>query len=152
MRILGVVLLAGVLSACASNRADPSLDAEAKLFRAPADKASIYVIPSSNIAAVTVAMDGRKVGTLTMENYLRVEVAPGRHVLSVSRAALVPLVFREPRDDVAVEAEAGHCYFLRAAWKDAGESLREFRVYWDRMTEDEGRRAVNVRWLMPPAK
>jgi hypothetical protein len=90
MRMLGLVLVAGVLSACASGRADPSLDADAKLFRAPADSACIYVVPSSNIAAVTVTLDGRKVGTLGMENYLRLKVTPGRHVLSVTRDNLVP--------------------------------------------------------------
>jgi len=152
MRMLGLVFAAGLLSACASGRVDPNLDADAKLFRAPADSACIYVVPSSNIAAVTVALDGRKVGTLGMENYLRLEVTPGRHVLSVTRATLVPAVFRETRDDVTLDAEAGHCYFLRTAWTDAGENWREYRVYWDRMPEDEARRAVNVRWLMLPAK
>jgi len=152
MRMLGLVLVAGLLSACASGRADPSLDANAKLFRAPADSACIYVVPSSNIAAVTVTMDGRKVGTLGMENYLRLEVTPGRHVLSVTRDTLVPAVVREKRDDVTVDVEAGHCYFLRTAWTDAGENWREYRVYWDRLSEDEGRRAVNVRWLMLPEK
>ena len=41
MRMLGLLLVAGVLSSCASSPADPSLDAAAKLFRAPADKACI---------------------------------------------------------------------------------------------------------------
>jgi hypothetical protein len=152
MRMLGLMLVAGLLSACASGRVDPSLDADAKLFRAPADSAWIYVLPSSNIAGVTVTLDGRKVGTLEMENYLRLEVTPGRHVLSVTRATLVPAVFREARNDVTLDAEAGHCYFLRTAWTDIGENWREYHVYWETMPEDEGRQAVNVRWLMLPAK
>ena len=147
-----LVLVAALLSACASGRADPSLDADAKLFRAAVNSASIYIVPSSNIANVVVTLDGRKVGTLPMENYLRLEVAPGRHVLSVSRDTLVPAVLRETRDDVTVDAEAGHCYFLRTAWTDAGENWREFRVYWESMTESEGQRAVNVRWLTLPQK
>ena len=100
MPILGMVLMALVTAACASSRADQSLDADAKLFRAPADRAWIYIVPSSNIASVTVTMDGRKIGTLAMENYLRLEVAPGRHVLSVARTTLAPSVFREAGDDV----------------------------------------------------
>jgi len=151
MRMLGLVLVVSVLSACAGRPVESSLDAEAKLFRAPTDKAYIYVVPSSNRTSVTITVDGRKVGTLANENYLRLEVAPGRHVLSVARASVVPVVFREPRNDVTIEAEAGRCYFLRTAWTEAGEGWREFRVYWDTMTDDEGQRAVNVRWLMLPA-
>jgi hypothetical protein len=150
MRVIGVVLIAWVLSACASGRADQSLDAEAKAFRAPADKAWIYIVPSSNIAEVAITLDGRKVGTLAMEHYLRLEVAPGRHVLSVARARLAPIVFRDAGGDVVVEAEAGRCYFFRTAWTDVGATSREYRVFWDRMTEDEGRREVNVRWLTAP--
>jgi hypothetical protein len=150
MRILGLVLVAWVLSACASGPADPSLDAEAKLFRAPADKACIYVVPSPRTQAVTITMDGRKVGTLAKENYLRLDVAPGRHVLGVTRAIPVPAFFRTTHDDVTVNAEADRCYFLRAAWTDSGETWREFRLYLDSMTDEEGRRAVNVLWRALP--
>ena len=152
MGTLGVLLVASMLSACASRSVDSGLDAEAKLFRAPTDKACIYIVPSSNTAKVSVAADERKIATLGNENYLRLEVAPGRHVLSVARTSVVPIVLREATNDVTVEAEAGRCYFLRTAWTDAGESWREYRVYWEPLSEEEGRRAVNVRWLMLPAK
>ena len=152
MRILGLVLVACVVQACASGPADPSLDAEAKLFRAPVDKACIYVVPSPRAQAVTITMDGRKVGTLAKENYLRLDVAPGRHALGVTRASPVPTFFRATRDDMTVNAEAGRCYFLRAAWTDSGETWREFRLYLAIMTEDEGRRAVNVLWRALPVQ
>jgi len=150
MRILGLVLVTWVLWACASGPADPSLDAEAKLFRAPADKACIYVVPSPRTQAVTITMDGRKVGTIAKENYLRLDVAPGRHVLGVIGASPVPAFLRTSQDDATVNAEAGQCYFLRTAWTDAGETWREFRLYLDSMPEDEGRRAVNVLWRALP--
>ncbi len=150
MRILGVVLVAVVLSACASGRSDPDRDAEAKSFRPPADTAWFYIVPSSNLASVTVTLDGRKVGTLGIENYLRLEVAPGQRALSVARANIASAVFRETRDNITIVAEAGRCYFLRTAWTDVGTTWREYRVYWERLTDDEGRREVNVRWLASP--
>lgn len=151
MRTLGLVLVACLLSACASHPADPSLDAEAKLFRASAGKAYVYVLPSSRASAVTIFMDGRKVGTLGMGDYFRLEVAPGPHVLYVTRPGPLPTFLREAREDLQMQAEAGRCYFVRTAWTDAGETLQEFRLYLETMPENEGRRAVNVRWLALPA-
>ena len=150
MRTLGLVFVAWALSACASGPADPSLDAEAKLFRAPADKACIYIVPSSRTQAVTITMDGRKIGTIAKENYLRLDVAPGRHVLGVTGASPVPAFFRTTHDDATVNAVAGQCYFLRTAWTDSGETWREFRLYLEAMTEEEGHRAVNVLWRALP--
>ncbi len=152
MRLLGVLLAAWVLSACATGPADPSLDAEAKLFRALADKACIYVVPSNSTAAVTITMDGRKVGTLGAANFLRLDAPPGRHVLSITPASLAPAVLRETPDTVAVETEAGHCYFLRALWREDERSWLQFRVYLGRVTEAEGEREVNVRTLTLPTK
>ena len=152
MRKLGVVLVAGMVSACAGHTADPSLDAEAKLFRAHTDKACIYVLPSSRVSSVTIFLDGRKVGTLDAGEYFRLDVAPGTHALYVTRPSPFPTFTREKRDDLKIEVQAGRCYFLRTAWKDADEVLQEFRLYLERMPENEGRQAVNVRWLVPSAK
>jgi hypothetical protein len=149
MRPVGLVFVAWMLSACASAPADPSLDAEAKQYRAPADKACIYVVPSSGTPSVAISMDGRKVATLSVEQYLRLDVAPGRHVLDVTRASALPAVLRTTRE-VTVDTEAGHCYFLRTALPVSGEEWREFRVRLERMNEDEGQRAVNVRWRAVP--
>ncbi len=152
MRILGVVLVAGVLSACAGQTADPSLDAEAKLFRAHTDKACMYVLPSSRVSSVTIFMDERRIGTLESGNYLRLDVAPGTHVLYVMRPSPLPSFVREKKDDLTIAVEAGRCYFLRTAWKDVEEVLHEFRLYLEQMPDNEGQRAVNVRWLVPAAK
>jgi hypothetical protein len=152
MRTLGVLLAVSILSACAGRPVDSGRDAEAKLFRPPADKACVYIIPSSDIAKVSVTVDGRQVATLGNENFLRLEMSPGRHLLSVARTSLVSVLVREARSDLTVEAEAGRCYFLRTAWTDAGDHWREYRAYWETLSEAEGRRAVNVRWLLLPAQ
>jgi hypothetical protein len=150
MRLVGLVLVAGVLSACASASVDPSRDAEAKLFRAPADKACIYVVPTTTIPAVTVTMDGRKVGTLEVANYFRLDVSPGRHVLSVAPPSLMPFLSPDTRDGVGVDTEAGRCYFLRTIWTDDPQRLRQFRVFLEQVAEAEGQREVNVRMLTLP--
>jgi hypothetical protein len=152
VRLLGVVLVASVLSACATGPTDWSLDAEAKLFRALTDKACIYVVPSNDTGAVTVTMDGRKLGTLGEANFLRLDVLPGRYVLSVSPTSLAPAFLRATAETVTVEAEAGQCYFLRALSRQDERSWRSFRVYLGRVAEAEGEREVNVRRLTLPAK
>ena len=152
MRTLGLVLVVGLLSGCAGSGADPRLDADAKRFRAPVDKAWIYLAPTPSLTEVVVRLDGRKVGTLADQYYLRLEVAPGRHGLSVTPTSLMPAMFRDKPDDVTLEAEAGHCYFFRTAWTNDGSSWRQRRVTLDRLPEAEGQRAVNVLWLMLPTK
>ena len=152
MRPLGLVLVAWVLSACATGPADTSLDAEAKLFRALADKACIYVVPSNSTVAVTVTMDGRNVATLEAANFLRLDVPPGRHVLAVTPASLLPAFLRETPDTITVEAEAGHCHFLRTLWTQDERGWRPFRVHLGRVTEAEGQREINIRTLTLPAK
>ncbi len=152
MRLLGLVLVAWALSACATGPADPTVDAEAKQFRALADKACIYVVPSISSTAVTVALDGRNVATLEESNFLRLDVPPGRHVLGVTPASLLPAFLHETPDTLTVEAETGHCYYLRALWGEAERGWRPLRVYWASVPEAEGRREINIRRLALPTK
>jgi hypothetical protein len=152
MRVLGVMLVAVVLSACAGKTADPSLDADAKLFRPQSDKACMYVLPSSRVPTVTIFMDGKKVGTLGAGDYLRLDVAPGTHVLYVMRPSPLPSFVREKKGDLTIAVEAGRCYFLRTAWKAVDEVLQEFHLYLEEVPASEGQQAVNVRWLVPPEK
>jgi hypothetical protein len=150
LRTLGLVLVAGVLASCAAPTADPSLDAAAKLFHAPADKAWIYVVPAVSTSEVTVTLDGRSVGTLGRQNFLRLEVPPGRHVLYVTPVSLLAVFSHEPRDDMTVEVEPGQCYYFRTTWTEFERTWRHLRVYLERMKEEDGRQAVNVRTLLLP--
>jgi uncharacterized protein DUF2846 len=152
MRTLGLVLVVGLLWGCASSGADPRLDADAKRFRAPIDKTWIYVAPTASLTDVVVRLDGRKVGTLADQHYLRLEVAPGRHVLSATPTSLMPAIFRDKGNDVTLETEAGQCYFFRTAWTEDASSWQQRRVTLDRLSEAEGQRAVNVLWLMLPTQ
>ncbi len=150
MRKVGLVLVAWVLSACASSQADWSLDAAAKLFRAPADKACLYIVPIKARSEVIVTMDGRKIGRLVEANFLRLDVPPGRHVLYVTPPNPVPLITREAHQDLTLETEAGRCYFLRAVAAEDEEKWLQYRIYLERMTDAEGQREVNVRRLAVP--
>jgi hypothetical protein len=152
MRVLGVVALLGLLAGCASTVADSQLDAEAKLFRAPADKACIYIAPTQGLTDVVIRFDGRKVATLTDQYYLRLEVAPGRHVLAAIPSTVLPTMFRDTTHDVTLEAAMGQCYYFRTLWTDDPSGLRERRVGLQQLSENAGQRAVNVLWLMLPAK
>jgi len=152
MRALGVMLVAGMLSACAGQTVDPSLDAEAKLFRAQPDKACIYLLPSSGGETVAIFMDGRKVGSLGAGDYLRMDVAPGTRVLYAMRPSPLPSFAREKKDDLTIAMEAGRCYFLRTAWKAVDGVLQEFRLYLEELPAREGQQAVNVRWLVPTGR
>jgi hypothetical protein len=152
MRALGVMLVAGMLSGCAGQTADPSLDAEAKLFRAQPDKACMYLLPSSGGETVAIFMDGRKVGSLGAGDYLRMDVAPGTRVLYAMRPSPLPSFAREKRDDLTIAVEAGRCYFLRTAWKAVDGVLQEFRLYLEELPAKEGQQAVNVRWLVPTGR
>jgi len=151
-RLLGLVLVAELLAGCATGPASRTLDAEAKRFQARADTACIYVVPSTSGTAVTVLLDGRTVATLEDATFLRLEVPPGRHILAVTRASLLPGLLREPPESLPVEAEAGHCYFLRALWREDERSWRTYRVYLARVTAAEGEREVAIRRLILPTK
>jgi hypothetical protein len=152
VRILGLICIVGLLSACASTVADSRLDAEAKLFQASADKACIYIAPTRGLTDVVIRVDGRKVGTLTDQYYLRLDVVPGRHLLAAIPSTIMPTMFRDTQHDVTLEAAAGQCYYFRTIWTDDPSGLRERRVTLEQLSESAGQRAVNVLWLMLPAK
>ncbi len=152
MRGIALALVAGLLASCAARTADPNLDAEAKAFRPSGGKACIYVIPSSSSYTITVNLDGRKIGSLANENYFRLDVPPGRHVLYVTPNTMIPVFSRNTNDDVALEAEAERCYFLRAAWTEFDRNWRYPRVYLERIAAEQGQQAVNVRTLIPSAQ
>ncbi len=152
MRLLALVLVAEVLSGCATEPASPTLDAEAKRFQARADSACIYVVPSNSATAVTVLLDGRTVATLEDATYLRLEVPPGQHVLAVSRSSLLPAALRETPETLPVEAEAGQCYFLRTLWREDERGWRTYQVYLARVPAAEGEREIAIRRLILPSK
>ena len=68
------------------------------------------------------------------------------------RMSLLPGILRETPETLAVEAEAGLCYFLRALWREDERSWRSYRVYLARVTAAEGEREAAIRRLILPTK
>jgi hypothetical protein len=151
-RLLGLVLLAELLSGCVTGFASPALDAEAKLFQAHADTACIYVVPSNSSASVTILLDSRTVATLDNPTYLRLNAPPGQHVFAVTRATLLPTFLGETPNALMVEVEAGQCYFFRTVWRQDEQSWQTYQVYLVRVTAAEGEREINIRQLVLPRK
>ncbi len=152
MRRLGLVLLAGLLSGCATGFASSALDAEAKLFQPRADAACLYIVPSNSTASVTVLIDGRTVATLDNPTYLRLNVPPGKHILAVTRATLLPTFLVGTLDALTVEVDAAQCYFYRTVWRQDEQNWRLYLVYLVRVTAAEGEREINIRQLVLPKK
>jgi hypothetical protein len=90
------------------------------------------------------------VATLEDATFLRLEVPPGRHVLAVARASLLPGFLRETPETLPVEVEVGQCYFLRALWREDERSWQSYRVYLARVTAAEGEREIAIRRLILP--
>jgi len=152
LRLLGLVLVAELLSGCATKAANLILDEEAKRFQARADTACIYVVPSNSATAVAVLLDGRTVATLEDATFLRLEVSPGRHVLAVTSASILPGFLRETPETLSLDAEAGQCYFLRVLWREDERGRQPFRVYLARVTSAEGEREIAIRRLILPTQ
>jgi len=84
------------------------LDAEGKLFSPPNDKANLYVVRGSGLAAhgvlFQVIMDGEIIGAVAPATYLLIEVEPGNHKVSV--------IAEQNQELVEVEAETRRNYFV----------------------------------------
>ena len=154
MRLIALLLAAGMLAACAGvPTAGSDLDGAAKAFSASEGKAAIYIIPSFSASEVTVTLDGRKVGRLVPAQFLLLDVPPGRHALYVTFAGLLwEALPREKNDDLTMDVAAGQCYFFRTIWTEENRKWSHPRSYLESMKEEEGRQAVLVRTYTPPLK
>jgi len=133
------LLLAGVIAmnlvGCASvNMGSAQQDAAAKTFKAPADKAALYVYRNETMGAaikMDVSVDGQRVGETAAKTFLYKEVAPGKHTVE-SRA--------ENTDKLEVDAKPGVVYFI---WQEVKMGLMSARTKLSLVGEDEGKKGVN---------
>jgi len=131
---LGYFLLLG----CAATvpLASRHLDNEAKGFRPPESKASVYVIRGNGIGAsgllFQVFSDGKIVGATAPGTYLLFDLEPGEHLLSV--------ITKENQSSLTLHATAGQNYFfeIKAKW-----GLTEARAKMVALKEVQGKRLVN---------
>jgi len=123
------------LVGCASvNMGTPQQDATAKTFKAPADKAAIYVYRNESMGGAVkmdVAIDGQPVGQTAAKTFLYKEVAPGKHVVESKS---------ENTDKVEVDAKPGMLYFI---WQEVKMGALYARTKLHLVSEEEGKKGVN---------
>ncbi|MFZ2988651.1 DUF2846 domain-containing protein [Ideonella sp.] len=128
------MIVSAVLSGCASvNMGTPQQDAAAKTFKAPTDKAGIYVYRNESMGGAVkmdVAIDGQAVGQTVANTYLYKEVAPGKHIIS-SKA--------ENTDSLEVDAKPGALYYV---WQEVKMGLMYARNKLQIVDEAQGKKGV----------
>ncbi len=133
MRSLAVAL-AVLVSACASvPMATPEQDAEAKQFKAPADKASVYVYRNETYGAAAtleLLLDGKLVGETAARTYFVLPLRPGSHTLTSKSENVVNL---------PIQVEAGRTYFF---WQEVKMGIIAARSALNPVDEGRGRAGV----------
>ena len=133
-KMLFIALAALVCVGCASvPMADAGLDAEAKKFTPPADKAGIYVFRNTSFGGgvkMPVFVDGNQIGVTAGKTFLYKEVEPGYHVI-VSKA--------ENTETLELEAEKGKLYFI---WQQVRMGVWKARNTLHLVMESEGKKGV----------
>ena len=86
-RLAVCLVLSAALAGCAASvpMSDPAADTAAKTFRAPTDKAGLYVYRNESLGLglkLRVMLDGQILGETAAKTYFYRELPPGKHVLS----------------------------------------------------------------------
>ncbi|KAF0097988.1 MAG: hypothetical protein FD144_4637 [Rhodospirillaceae bacterium] len=105
-----------LLSACATvPLAGPAADMEGKRFDPPpTGQSSLYLYRSSVLGsevAFSLADNQQPIGSLANKTWIRVEVAPGRHVITCSVPSYAPLT-QTPAEAATVDIGLGETRFL----------------------------------------
>ena len=128
------LILSFALVGCASvQMSDPKLDASAKTFQVPADKAAIYVYRNESMGAAVkmdVIVDGKNIGETAAKTYFYKEVTPGKHTDS-SKA--------ESTDTIEVALKPGAPAVI---WQEVKMGLMFARTKLHLVSEQEGKAGV----------
>ncbi len=111
-----------------------SLDADAKRFSPPPDKANLYLTRTSSLGAAVlfqVYLDGKLSGSVALGTYLLLAVEPGKHQVSV--------LTQESQAALTIDAAPGGNYFVNVVpkfgWQHARAGLEE-------LAREDGLKAV----------
>ena len=133
-KLIAVTAVAITLAGCASvPMGDAKMDAQAKTFVAPKDKAGLYIYRNESMGAaakMTVAIDGQTVGQTAAKTFIYKEVPPGKHVITSSA---------ENTDTLEMDAKAGTLAFI---WQEVKMGILFARSKLHLVTEEEGKRGV----------
>lgn len=117
MRALGWLSTTSILLAgCATvPMASPGSDAEGKRFDAPAPGQSVLYLYRNSLlgseVAFNLADNQQPIGTLADKTWIRVEVAPGRHVITCTAPSYAPLT-QTAAQAATVDLAPGETRFL----------------------------------------
>jgi hypothetical protein len=130
----GVISAAVLASGCVSvPMASPERDSAAKSFSVKPGKANIYVYRNESMGAaikMTLALDGKIVGSTAAKTYVLLEVNPGKYTL-LSKA--------ENDSTLAVTAAPGRNYFV---WQEVKMGVFGARSALQLVDDTTGRAGV----------
>lgn len=131
---VAALAVVALVSGCASvPMADGKLDAAAKTFMAPRDRAGVYIYRNETFGAAVkmdVLLNGKVLGETAAKTYFYVEVEPGAHSV-VGKS--------ENDSDVRFHALAGRLYFI---WQEVKMGLLYARNELKLVDEQTGRAGV----------
>ena len=102
--VMGILL---TLAGCAASPGPaPDAESSAPPFVLPAGQAALYVVRRApgGPAVVPIVVDGHPVGTLVMQTYLVLPVAPGPHTITAGTS--------DPQARLSLTTHAGKHYFI----------------------------------------
>jgi hypothetical protein len=132
MRSVVSALFIALLCACAARPPSPA-DLQAKRFETLPDKAVVYLYrdsPDFSDVPATFLLDGQQQGTTYQGTYHRLELAPGRHLITG---------FAGDGGRFGFETQPGRLYFIRQSVSRFGPFHQS---YFAMVGELEGRDAV----------
>jgi predicted alpha-1,6-mannanase (GH76 family) len=120
MKIISLVLIAGILLVTQSLRADTPIQARS------ADNARLIVNRSADFGvdeSINLAVDGVQVAVLGINQNYDATLPPGKHVLSISTN---PRIYgQDSPNQISVNAEPGKTYTFTAVWDDSESASLE---------------------------
>lgn len=133
-KMIVVTAVASVLAGCASvPLGDAKMDAQAKTFVAPKDKAGLYIYRNESMGAVakmTVVIDGQTVGQTAAKTFIYKEVPPGKHVITS---------IAENTDTLEMDAQPGKLAFI---WQEVKMGILSARSKLHLVSTEEGKKGV----------
>jgi hypothetical protein len=133
-KLLATLFISIALVGCASvPMEDPKVDATAKTFQVPVEKAGVYVYRNESLGMAVrlgISVDGKSIGNTAAKTYFYKEVAPGKHTVT-SEA--------ENTDTIEVDLKPGTLAFI---WQEVKLGVMIARTKLHLVSEEEGKRGV----------
>ena len=131
--ILLSVILSSLVGCVSVPMGDAKQDTALKTFKAPADKAGMYIYRNESMGGAVkmdVAIDGKPIGQTAAKTYLYKELSPGKHTVTSSA---------ENTDSVEIDAKPGTLSYV---WQEVKMGVLYARTQLHLVSEAEGKKGV----------